>query len=954
MICPLILCLNVCGQQAPTPEVVRASMVLQPGLRIELVASDPFIKSPVAAAFDERGRLWGVEMPDYPTGPAPGAKPGGAIRILEDTNRDGLFDRSSLFAEGLLFANGLLPWRNGVIVTCAPQVLLLEDTDNDGKADRRTVLLEGLAEANPQLRPSFPVLTPGGWVQVSSGLRAGQVRRPGDPAGMNINLAGMDFRFRPDGSQLEATTGPGQFGNTLDSWGNRFVCDNRHHLRHAVLEAGFMKTNPWLAPGELLADVAAEEAGPLSSGGKVYPISRNWTTSNLHAGRFTAACGVLAFQGAGLGRQGSVFTCDPTGNLIHEERLTPQGLTFTARSPQVGSEFLAAREEWFRPVSLVESPDGSLLIIDMARAVIEHPEFMPPELRNRPDLVWGREKGRIWRLRATAAPADNLRPFLADADAARLVRTLADPSAYWRGTAHRLLLQKGPESTTTALRDGLGDSSPLARFLCAWLLAACNRLEANSLGNLLRDQNPHVVEAGLQIATSLAGREELLLSLVARGDTRLSGQVAQASRLLEPARRVPILAAVARQGRGDSWIRLAVLASATGCQNDLLRSVADADPAMVAELARQCGREGGIPSLQALLVWALGQGPDQARRVAHGVLVGLSQKGGGTGAKLLAGLPVDQARRLQELGAGQLGVASAPAQPVAIRQEAFLVAASLAADGEAVLRLSGKLLRDDAEPALRSAAARHLAGVLPEQRLGELTEGWKTQLPGVRGEVLDLAAVRPALMALVLSGVEAGTIPATDIDARRAARWMAIPDPVLASRAKKTLAACVPAPRDTVLARYQGLAMTGGDALRGREVFAKNCASCHKVENQGKDVGPDISDTRTKTAEALLGDILDPNRAIDGAYVAQVVTTLDGRVRTGVVKGATGGAITLVRADGQLENLARGDIEEMVSTGKSLMPEGLEKTVSPQQMADLIRYLKDWRYLDGKTPRAGK
>ena len=205
----------------------------------------------------------------------------------------------------------------------------------------------------------------------------------------------------------------------------------------------------------------------------------------------------------------------------------------------------------------------------------------------------------------------------------------------------------------------------------------------------------------------------------------------------------------------------------------------------------------------------------------------------------------------------------------------------------------------------------------------------------------------------VLDGVEAGAVPVTDLDARRAARWMAFADLGLAGRAKKLLAACIAAPRDGVIAQYKGRALAGGDALRGREVFARNCASCHKVEGLGKDVGPDISDTRTKTEEMLLGDILDPNRAIDGAYVAQAVTTASGRLRVGVIKGASGGSITLVLADGTVENLARGDIEEIVSTGKSLMPEGLEKTISPEQMADLIRYLKDWRYLDGKTPRAG-
>ncbi len=736
------------------------------------------------------------------------------------------------------------------------------------------------------------------------------------------------------------------------------MCDNRHHLRHVVVEAGVVKANPLLAPGELLADVAGEEGGPLSSGGKVYPISRNWTTSNLHAGRFTAACGVLAFQGAGLGRehQGSVFTCDPTGNLVHEERLSPKGLTFSARSPQQGSEFLAAKDEWFRPVSLVEAPDGSLLILDMARAVIEHPEFMPPELRNRPDLLWGRDKGRIWRVRAKGVLPSKV-PDLSQMGRHDLEDYLGAESAWLRGTAFRLLLEGPHLGVVERLTGTLSQGSPLARFHALWLLAALGVEDKRLVAEALAQGGP-VAEAGLALARPGDVTADQLMGLLGRGGDRLAGKVAQAAQKLPVGERTGVLAKIALAQGGDPWIRLSVLASAHGCQRALLETLVQAsagkagDAGLLRELARQCGRSLPLGEAGELLGVALESG--QAEVLVGGLIQGVTQRGGPAVADFLAGLPAGTRRALAEFGTRELAVAGDVNLPSARRLEALFVAGTVAGSEDGVSGQMARLMREDPDTQVRARAAGLLAGTLPPARQKELVAGWKAQLPAVRSEILDLAGGKPMLARAVLDGVEAGEVPVTDLDARRAARWMAMVDMELAGRAKKLLAACIPAPRDGVIAQYQGTALAGGDALRGREVFARNCASCHRVEGQGKDVGPDISDTRTKTAEMLLGDILDPNRAIDGAYVAQTVTTVDGRVRAGVIQGAAGGAIRLVLPDGKVEDLARGDIEEIVSTGKSLMPEGLEKTISPEQMADLIRYLKDWRYLDGKTPVPGK
>src|SRR5262245_26769021 len=463
-----------------TPEQARAAFRIAPGLRVELVASEPQIESPVAMAFDEDGRLWVVEMRDYPNGPGRGKKPEGRIKILEDRDGDGFYETSTVFADGLLFANGLMPWRGGVVVTAAPHILYLKDTDGDGKADKREILYEGFATENPQLRVSHPVLGLDGWVYVANGLRGGQVRAHGKPDAKPISLAGMDFRFNLLDGRHEAISGMGQFGNCFDDWGRRFICDNRHHLRHVVLESRYIKRNPFLVVGEPVQDISVLEDGPLSSGGKIYPISRNWTTSNLHAGRFTAACGVHIYGGDLLPEKyrGSAFTCDPTGNLVHGEPMVQKGATFQSKPFEKGKEFLASPDDWFRPVFLTHGPDDAMYVVDMCRAVIEHPDFMPPELQKRPDLTLGKDKGRIWRIVPEKHKTTAMRPGLDKLKSKALLECLESPNLWRRTSAFALL-----HSNLLLQFERDGDSSLIESFM-ENTKSHFGRLHATGLANV--------------------------------------------------------------------------------------------------------------------------------------------------------------------------------------------------------------------------------------------------------------------------------------------------------------------------------------------------------------------------------------------------------------------------------------------------------------------------------------
>jgi putative heme-binding domain-containing protein len=140
------------------------------------------------------------------------------------------------------------------------------------------------------------------------------------------------------------------------------------------------------------------------------------------------------------------------------------------------------------------------------------------------------------------------------------------------------------------------------------------------------------------------------------------------------------------------------------------------------------------------------------------------------------------------------------------------------------------------------------------------------------------------------------------------------------------------------------------DAKRGQVVFEKICAACHRISGVGVNVAPDISDSRTKKLDQLLTDILQPNRAIDNNYLGYTVRLLDGTVLTGILTTETATSITLRQQGGKDAVLARSEIDELRSSGVSLMPEGLEKQIPPQEMADLLSFIKNWRYLDGRTP----
>ncbi len=177
-----------CGAESPlSPDAALAAFEVEPGWRIGLVAAEPQVMDPVAMAFDERGRLFVAENRGYPAGPETGG-----VALLEDRDGDGVFEIRHDFANGLAFPNGVLPWRGGVLVTCAPDLLFLKDHDGDGTADERTVVLTGFATGgSTQLRVNDPTLGADGWIYLASGLSGGTITAPAHPELAPLKMDGM-------------------------------------------------------------------------------------------------------------------------------------------------------------------------------------------------------------------------------------------------------------------------------------------------------------------------------------------------------------------------------------------------------------------------------------------------------------------------------------------------------------------------------------------------------------------------------------------------------------------------------------------------------------------------------------------------------------------------------------------------------------------------------------------
>ena len=390
-------------------------MRLSEDFHVELFASEPEIVDPVEMVFDENGNVYVAEMIDYPDDPPEGKPARSRIRLLQDQDGDGHYETSIIFADQVLEVSGLLPWKGGLFVTSAPDILYMKDTDGDGKSDTRKVLYTGFAKVNPEARITNLRLGIDNWIYASNTGSDGRITSPDHPEKPPVLVRGADFRFHPVRGDFEAASGPAQFGLTFDAWGNRFITQNTVHIRHAVVPMQYLTRAPLLEVEAVAQDISDHGRPNVP----IFPLTKpqQWRRERtqlrqqrykenqsdrveLVGGYFTAASGGTVYLGDAFPKEywGNVFTGDVSANLVHRDILRPDGVTFAAHRAKDKVEFLASSDVWFRPCNFANAPDGNLYVTDIYREFIETPESIPEEIKKGMDFWSGSDKGRIYRI----------------------------------------------------------------------------------------------------------------------------------------------------------------------------------------------------------------------------------------------------------------------------------------------------------------------------------------------------------------------------------------------------------------------------------------------------------------------------------------------------------------------------------------------------------------------------
>ena len=946
---------------------------LPDGFAIDVVAAEPLIADPVNFAVGPDGRLWVVEMGDYPRGdPAHESHswdrrpaPGGRIRVLTDVDGDGRYDEGVTFIDNINYPTGVFPWRDGALITCAPDILFARDTDGDGTADELTVLCTGFVLSNPQHRVNGFCYGLDGWLYLGSGASSGNITcvRTGEV----VNVAGRDSRLQPDAGRLQAESGETQFGRCRDDWGNWFGNSNSHPLFQFVISDRYLGRNPYVPSPHPRVFLTDPPTAP-----PVYPSSRTVDRFNdlFAEDRFTSACSPTIFRDSTLGPdvQGAAFVCEPVHNLVSRLMLSGDGNVLQARrhADEMESEFLGSRDNWFRPTRLATGPDGTLWVADMYRMVIEHPEWIPEAWQERLNLYAGNDRGRIYRVyrRDAAGEAATFTiPDLTQLSDLALVQELRSSNGWRRDTAQLLLTQRDSlaADAATALRRLLGEPDPLTRLHAMCVLEQRALLSGDELIKLLSDEHPGVVKNAAAIGESRLKEPAVLAAvceLAEHDDPRVRLQAALTLGESDADAAAAALARLAVDPAGDAWQRAAVLSSARAGGESIL-----------AEVLREATAAEDRSQLVSQLI-ATTLGDDSAAGAAR-VLAAILPEAGSDLQDwrfLALGAVLDALRRdridLDQLRNSNNELQAAIDRTSILFEQARTLARDVDAPVERRITAAGVLARQpdhmqaDRElltawlspqepPELQSAAVAALVRAGTAETAVQLLSAWPAAAPALRSEILQALLVRESWTQDLLAALQANDLSPAELDAASRSRLLEHPSEELRAIAAKLIGAAGSADRQAVIDAHQPVLQLAGDAERGAAVFQQRCATCHRHGDVGRDVGARLSALQNKSTEFLLTAILDPNRATEAKYTAYSVLMQDGRVLSGMIVEETATSLTLAKADGNRDVLLRIDIEELSGTGKSFMPEGLERDLTPEQRADVIAFVQSMPAQDG-------
>lgn len=924
--------------------------------RVEIAACEPDIRSPVAMEFDENGRLFVAEYPEY--NQQSSGKPAlrGCIKVLEDKDGDGRYETVHVYADDIPTPVALACWDGGVLVGAPPDVWYLKDSRGDGKADIRRRVLTGFDrdKAGEAMLNSFR-WTPGNRILMATGLAGGSISRPDRPPTDGVSVRNRNVRYDPRTGDFVTTSGGGQHGLTLTDWGDEFTCDNSRPILQIAYDARYLERNPYLdAPSPLVSLQPSRLQPPLHrlSPPEPWRVARTRLRAEKKFdgpdeggepfGYFTGATGITIYRGDAwpLQYRGQVFVGEVANNLVYRARLVDRGFTWSADRIELRREFVAARDIWHRPVQFANAPDGSLYMVDMYRGLIETVESMPPQLLKEVSASAGVERGRVYRI-GLRRRSRNAQPLLGSATTAQLAANLTNSNGWHRDTAARLLYQRQDPAAIKPLRDLAANSTDaLARMRALYALDGLRALTPADVVRALGDGHARVREHALKLSEPMAGDPAVrarVVALVEDAEPRVLRQLAFSLGALGDDVSLPLTRILHRTD--DQWVRLGVLSSANGCRAPLFERLAgdgtfrarrDSDP-VIESLAQQIVAAQNLEEITKVGAVLDGMPPGD-KKLAQIMARAAAER---PRAALIPGVSAQQQLDgLLARATADLKAAGTPPNDVV-----------------AALRLLGRTPLAEIRSSLRDCLSAQREHEVQKGTLELLAryddvgvpslilDSWPGLTPPLRVSALDVLLSRPAWCAAVLDAVAGGAIRPGELDPAQVQLLLHSADAGRRARAAELLGSVVNRKRSEVIADYRRAIEQPGDPARGKAIFAKTCASCHRLDGQGLAIGPDLATLRGSDPEKALIAILDPNREILPKFYLYQILTKAGVSVAGMILSESPNALTMRKIDGTTLTVFRTDIEQLANTGQSAMPEGFESQIDVAAMADLLTYV---------------
>ena len=989
-LCFVMACKPTAKQPPLSPEHQKAlaSLQVMDGFKVELVAAEPLVQDPVAIEIDEQGRIYVVEMPGYPLDLAKSGK----IKILQDTNADGYPDKSVVFADSLTLPTGIMRWKNGIIVTDAPDVWYLEDSNGDNHADIRRKMLTGFARSNPQHNLNSPVLGVDNWIYLAheSSITPFVYKKEFGDEGSEIRFAdnanapkldknanGRNVRFRPDSHEIEELSGETQYGQTFDPWGHHLLTSNANHLFHEVMAAQYVKRNP-----NLLVPDATQNIPDHGDAAEVYPTTENPNHQLLtDAGVITSSCGVTWYTGGAFGNQfkNVTFIAEPTHNLVHADVIRDNGASFVASRLLEKKEFLTSKDSWFRPVNFYVGPDGALYVIDYYRQNIEHPEWMSEEMVKSGTLYNGKDKGRIYRITPkNGLPMDWLGALkIGEWNNEKLIKNgLDNPNNWYRRTAQRLLLERKNADIIAPLKALMANAkNPEAKVQALWLLQNKVQLDQKTLQLALENSEAGLRENAIKVA-EISGFYELLANknLAKDPSAKVRYQLLCTLGNLQTPEAEAARLAILGQDVEDKWVGLAAISAATGRELELFELASqqfkaqpsEAKSTFFAYLGATIANAAQPESVKKLLA-VVGKSDRQLNdwwKVA--TLTGITklwQYKGATVAiaeaektQLLALLNQNKSPQLslaalnlleivglpQQINPTQIEEAKRWAVDVKMPDETRTAAVKLLAlyNPKTYQKLLQNLTIQPETEAVRLVAFESLGKNNGAGACSFALKEWKKLSPKLKNEAIHLFMESPTQSRELLKAIDKQQISRSDLAWPQMVGLMNYYDTDVRKYARKVLA--FNENRKVVVKQYEEVLNLKGQKTQGQKVFGQLCSSCHQMGNAGGlAFGPNLSSLRNRNAHSILTEILHPNNSIADGYDYYTLTYQNGKQIAGILRNETNSALTLRQLGGTETVIARADVRSLEKSPQSAMPNGFESSISKQQMADLIAYIKN-------------